>query len=212
MRFKSGPVGAEIRSDSVVHAGGIVKRYGDRVVLNGVDVFLRFDSRVVITGANGTGKTTLLRILAGEEMPDAGFVHTSTGAKPGYLPQESVLPGEETVLGWYRKGRPGREDEFIFDLVTTGLFRYDDIGKPIRHLSLGQKRKLELAWIIAEVPNVLLLDEPTNHFSLDVIEELESALSAFKGPVLAVTHDREFITRFQGEVWELSEGILQKIP
>ncbi|NLE08635.1 MAG: ABC-F family ATP-binding cassette domain-containing protein [Dehalococcoidales bacterium] len=210
MQFRAGPVGNEIRSDSVLRAEGIVKRYGGRTVLNGVDISLRFDSRLVVTGANGTGKTTLLRILTGEEIPDSGTLYTSAGAKIGYLPQESEIPDEETVLAWYRKGRPGGEDEFIFDLVTTGLFRYDDIRKTIRTLSLGQKRKLELARIIAEEPNVLILDEPTNHFSLDVIEELESALAEFRGPVLAVSHDREFIRKFGGEVWDLRDGKLEK--
>ena len=114
-----------------------------------------------------------------------------------------------TVLDYYRRDRAGNTNGFISELLMNGLFRREDIDKSIGELSLGQVRRLELARIIADEPNTLILDEPTNHVSLDVLEALEAAIDSFEGPVLAVSHDRRFIERFGGELWELNDGNLR---
>ena len=105
----------------------------------------------------------------------------------------------------------GYEDEFISDFFRYGLFTLDDLDKRVIELSAGQRRKLQLARLIAERANVLLLDEPTNHLAFDILEEFEKALIDFPGPIIAVSHDRWFIQRFiasGGKIWELHDGRL----
>jgi macrolide transport system ATP-binding/permease protein len=100
----------------------------------------------------------------------------------------------------------GYEGEFVGRLIGYGLFRLEDMHKKVAQLSIGQRRKLEIARLMADGPNVLLLDEPTNYISLDVLEAFEAAIVTFPGPVIAVSHDRWFIQRFGGKMWELGDG------
>ena len=150
----------------------------------------------------------MLKIIKGLNSADNGNIKTIVGARIGYLPQEPNLDLDKTVLDAYRHGLVGHEAEIVGELLGYGLLRYDDLSKTVRQLSIGQRRKLEIACLIAERPNVLLLDEPTNHISLDVLEAFETAVVEFPGPVIAVSHDRWFIQRFGGRVWELVDGAL----
>jgi macrolide transport system ATP-binding/permease protein len=103
----------------------------------------------------------------------------------------------------------GYEADLTADLLRFGLFGVDELSKTLDQLSIGQKRKLQLARLIATRPTVLLLDEPTNHLHFDILDELEKALAAFDGPVIAVSHDRWFIDRFARETWEIRDGRLE---
>ncbi len=198
-----------IRSAEVVSVTRVGKSYGTKLVLDEVGFVLRHDARVVITGPNGSGKSTLLKIIIGRESADNGTVAYAPGARIGFLPQEPEIENtEQRVIDYFRHGLTGYDEDFVFDLVTCGLFEYDDLKKQLGQLSLGQIRKLQIARLIAEEPNVLILDEPTNHLSLDVLESFEKALHGFQGPVLAVSHDRRFIKQFGMVVWEISEGRL----
>ncbi len=100
----------------------------------------------------------------------------------------------------------GSEQALKSILLRSGLFRYDDLDKRVGVLSAGQQRKLQIARLIAAQCNLLILDEPTNYVSFDVLEELETALKSFPGPVIAASHDRRFIQQFEGEVWALEDG------
>lgn len=196
----------DIKSSEVIRVSEIFKSFGERNILQNISFSLRHDSRVVIIGQNGIGKTTLLRIIAGQIQPDNGKISFSPSARLGVLVQEPELTNpDKTVLEYYRQGLTGYIEDFIFGLVTCGLFRYEELNKKVGQLSLGQVRKLQIARMIATKPNVLILDEPTNHISLDVLESFEEAIKDFQGPVLAVSHDRRFIQQFGGEVWELTE-------
>jgi macrolide transport system ATP-binding/permease protein len=104
----------------------------------------------------------------------------------------------------------GYEADFVAKLIGYGLFRLEDMRKMVGQLSVGQRRKLEIARLMAQGPNVLFLDEPTNYISLDVLEAFESALLEFPGPIIAISHDRWFIQRFGGVIWELENGNLLK--
>ncbi len=190
---------------------GVTKAFGERTVLDDVSFTLGVHSRVVLVGPNGAGKTTLLKILVGLERPDSGEVHLNAAVKIGYLDQEGVtLDAVKTVLEAAHDGMPYTQQQIITILLRSGLFRYDDLSKRVGELSSGQRRKLQIARLIAERTNLLALDEPTNYVSFDVLEGLEEALRHFPGPVIAASHDRRFIEQFQGEVWELRDGAIMK--
>jgi macrolide transport system ATP-binding/permease protein len=200
-----------LQSRDVISATGLGKSLGGRCILRDINFTLAPAARVVLTGPNGAGKTTLLKLIMSLETPGEGAVRVAAGARLGYLPQEPDLPDlTKTVLEVYRYDQVGYEDEFVAKLIGYGLFRLEDISKTIGQLSVGQRRKLEIARLLAEQPNVLLLDEPTNYISLDVLEAFEAAVLKFPGPVITVSHDRLFMQRFGGKIWEIVNGQLVK--
>jgi macrolide transport system ATP-binding/permease protein len=200
---------AALEGKTPIRVAGLRKAFGGRVLFDGLSFDLRATDRIVLTGANGSGKSTLLRIVAGHEAADAGAVTVARAAKLGYLDQEqTALDPNMIAFDWWREGLSGDEDSLRAEFFRFFLLTHEDAGKRIAELSVGQKRKLQLLKLIAERANVLLLDEPTNHISFDVLEKFEHALVEFKGPILAVSHDRWFIERFGGKVWELRDGLL----
>ncbi len=209
LRFNADFDPNELKGRAPLYVSGLTKRYGDRAVVNDVSFTLDVRSRVVLVGPNGAGKSTLLKLLAGLETPDGGDIIASGGLNIGYLDQEGTRfdPGM-TLFEAYRNGLPGDDQQNKATLIVSGLFRYEDFDKPVAALSSGQQRKLAIARLIAQRANLLLLDEPTNYVSFDVLEGFEAALADFPGPVIAVSHDRRFLERFGGELWELVEGAL----
>jgi len=200
--FNVEPLQAEV----VVRVSNLTKCWDETCVLDDVNFTIAFDARILLFGPNGSGKTTLLRVLMAIEKPDRGEIRIIESARIGYLPQDPQMDPNKTVLETYRYGQVGYEGEFVGRLIGYGLFRLEDMQKKVGQLSIGQRRKLEIARLMAEGPNVLLLDEPTNYISLDVLEAFEAAIVSFPGPVIAVSHDRWFIQRFGGKVWELVDG------
>lgn len=157
---------------------------------------LRAGGRIMLTGPNGSGKSTLLAILAGDLVPSEGEVHRA--CRVGYLPQEVVFDRpEQTAETVYRRA-VGADLAESHPLASTGLFSPRDQGRPIAVLSVGQRRRLAIAALIADPPPVLLLDEPTNHLSLTLVEELEEALQSFEGALIVATHDRWLRSRWTG--------------
>lgn len=192
---------------------GIRKAFDNTRVLENINFSLEVNSRIILVGPNGAGKSTLLRIIMGLEKPDSGEIIVAPSVKIGYLDQEQeTLDLEQTVFEVYREGFIGDEDALRGDLLKYGLFSYEDIGKPVGKLSVGQKRKLQIARLIAEKANLLLLDEPTNHISFDVLEEFENALLSFPGAIIAISHDRRFISKFAHQIWVLKNGMLSQDP
>ena len=177
---------------------------GERLFLEGL-LTIAPGQRLLVTGENGAGKTTLLRVLAGDLEPESGTVRRP--ARIGYLAQE--LPARSTrlpLLAAFAAGRPGLPEEYAEQLLTLGLFRAEDLHVPVAALSAGQQRRLQIAVLVTRPADLLVLDEPTNHIALDLIEDLESALAAYPGAVVAVSHDRGFRKRFPGERLELRDG------
>ncbi|MFD9516213.1 ribosomal protection-like ABC-F family protein [Streptomyces sp. NPDC059979] len=177
---------------------------GERLRLDGL-LTVSPGQRLLVTGENGAGKTTLLRVLAGDLEPDAGAVRRP--ARIGYLAQE--LPARSTrlpLLAAFAAGRPGLPEEYAEQLLGLGLFREDDLPVPVAALSAGQQRRLQIASLVTRPADLLVLDEPTNHIALDLVEDLETALAAYPGAVVAVSHDRGFRERFPGERLELRGG------
>ncbi|HEY7357759.1 MAG TPA: ABC-F family ATP-binding cassette domain-containing protein [Ktedonobacterales bacterium] len=203
-RFDAKP----LRSDSVISVEHVSKSHAGRVILRDLSFRVASDARIVLVGPNGVGKTTLLRLLLGLDTPDAGSVRVTGSARLGYLPQEPLVDPNQTILAAYRQVAPGYDEQVIAGLLERGLFRLEDMPKLVGQLSVGQRRKLEIARLMARQPNALLLDEPTNYISLDVLEAFEAAVLAFPGPVIVASHDRWFMQRFGGERWELADGRL----
>ncbi|MFK4021739.1 ribosomal protection-like ABC-F family protein [Streptomyces albogriseolus] len=161
------------------------------------DLTVKAGERLLITGPNGTGKSTLLTVLAGHLTPDTGRV-TRRG-RIGHLPQEPA-PGRpgETVLQAFGRGLPGHPDEHTETLLALGLFTPDRLTARVTDLSTGQRQRLALARLLSRPSDVLLLDEPTNHLSPSLIEDLEQALADYPGTILLVSHDRRLRTRWTG--------------
>ncbi|WP_405526616.1 ATP-binding cassette domain-containing protein [Streptomyces avidinii] len=177
---------------------------GERLRLDG-RLALAPGQRLLVTGENGAGKTTLLRVMAGDLEPDTGAVRRP--ARIGYLAQE--LPARSTrlpLLAAFAAGRPGLPEEYAEQLLALGLFREEDLDVPVAALSAGQQRRLQIATLVTRPADLLVLDEPTNHIALDLVEDLEAALTAYPGAVVAVSHDRGFRRRFPGERLELRDG------
>ncbi|AQS72425.1 ABC-F family ATP-binding cassette domain-containing protein [Streptomyces pactum] len=161
--------------------------------------------RLLVTGPNGVGKSTLLQLLAGELPPDAGAVRRPR--RVGFLRQQSPPEAafdDRTLLAAFAAGKAGQPDEYADVLLALGLFHAADLAVPVRALSVGQRRKLELARLVTAGPlDVLLLDEPTNHLAPSLVEEVESALAHYTGTLVVVTHDRLLRERFRGSRLEL---------
>ncbi|WDF35381.1 ABC-F family ATP-binding cassette domain-containing protein [Streptomyces sp. T12] len=177
---------------------------GERLRLDGL-LAIAPGQRLLVTGENGAGKTTLLRVLAGDLEPDAGAVRRP--ARIGYLAQE--LPAHSTrlpLLAAFAAGRPGLPEEYAENLLALGLFREEDLHVPVAALSAGQQRRLQIANLVTRPADLLVLDEPTNHIALDLVEDLEAALTAYPGAVVAVSHDRSFREQFPGKRLELRAG------
>lgn len=161
--------------------------------------------RLLVSGPNGAGKTTLLRVLAGELPPDQGTV--SGPARTGFLRQElPATPSRLPLLAAFAAGRGGRPEEHSDALLALGLFRAEDLSVPVAALSAGQRRRLELARLVTRPADLLVLDEPTNHLAPDLVEELETALAAYEGTVVIVSHDRQFRARFTGDRIDVRGG------
>jgi macrolide transport system ATP-binding/permease protein len=204
-RFRS----EEIRTELIIRAEGVSKRLGGRDLAREIDLIITPETRITLVGPNGAGKTTLLRLLLGLTPPDSGAVHVAPSARIGYLAQDPTAHDPtRTVLEVYREGFTGPDSGFIAGLIGYGLFQRDDAEKPVGALSPGQRRKLEIARLLAERPTVLALDEPTNYVSLDILDAFEAAVTDFPGPVIAVSHDRYFIRRFGGDTLEVRDGRL----
>ncbi|WP_063057476.1 TlrC/CarA/OleB/SrmB family ABC-F type ribosomal protection protein [Nocardia sienata] len=170
------------------------------------EISLAAGRRVLVTGPNGAGKTTLLRVLAGELEPHSGSVRIH--GRVGHLRQEGVpWPAEMTVLQAFAHGRPWYPEEYADELLRLGLFRPGDLDLRVGHLSYGQRRRIELARLVSDPVDLLLLDEPTNHLSPALVEDLEEALTGYRGAVVMVTHDRRIRERFRGTRLEIRDGV-----
>ncbi|MFC8598535.1 ABC-F family ATP-binding cassette domain-containing protein [Isoptericola sp. NPDC057191] len=187
-------------ADVVVHGRGGVPRLAVPHLVVG------HGEHVLVTGANGAGKSTLLAVVAGELAPDAGAARVS--GVVGHLRQVGTLTSRDTrtVLHGFAAGRPGDLEEHAEALLGTGLFRPEDLPRPIAELSQGQRSRLELARVVTTTTDVLLVDEPTNHLAPALVEELESALAAFAGTLVLVSHDRTMRERFRGRRLVLDGG------
>ncbi|MDF2626850.1 MAG: transporter ATP-binding protein [Symbiobacteriaceae bacterium] len=191
----------------VVRLVGLSKQFGDRPLLDRVDATLTYGEKVALVGKNGTGKSTLFKLLLGQVLPDAGAAELGARVEIGYLAQQDHPDVEKTVLQAFCEEAGVETGEGRAKLARY-LFYGEDVFKPINRLSGGEWTRLRLALLMQRQPNLMLLDEPTNHLDIDSREALEEALEEFTGTVLAISHDRYFINRMARRVWELEDGRL----
>jgi ATPase subunit of ABC transporter with duplicated ATPase domains len=190
-------------------ASGLSKSYGSLEVFTDVDLAIDRGSKVVVLGLNGAGKTTLLRILGGVEDADTGAIEPGHGLRLGYYAQEhETLDTERTVLENMRTAAPELTDTEVRSVLGSFLFSGDDVDKPARVLSGGEKTRLALATLVVSTANVLLLDEPTNNLDPASRQEVLAALRRYTGAVVLVTHDEGAVEALQPErVVLLPDGV-----
>ena len=190
-------------------AEGLSKSYGSLEIFTGVDLAIDRGSRVVILGLNGAGKTTLLRLLGSIEQPDTGQILPGHGLKLGYYAQEhETLDLDRTVLENMMTAAYELPEVEARKILGSFLFTGDDVHKPARVLSGGEKTRLALAALVVSSANVLLLDEPTNNLDPASREEILGALRSYKGAIVLVTHDEGAVEALQPErVIILPDGV-----
>ncbi|MBM7616139.1 ribosomal protection-like ABC-F family protein [Alkaliphilus hydrothermalis] len=184
----------------------LAKSYGDKVIFKDANLLINFGERVGFIGPNGSGKTTFLKLLLGEEQPDKGVVELGANVMAAYLPQKITFNNEElTVLECFR------EDIFLLEgkareYLSKFMFYGKSVFKKVKYLSGGEKIRLKLAQLLYEDVNLLILDEPTNHLDIDSIETLEEALEEFNGTIFFISHDRYFINKVCQRVVALEDN------
>lgn len=193
----------------LLSAEKIVKSYSEKRLLDDVSLYIDRGDRIGIIGANGTGKTTFLRILAQEETPDVGTVTKYSGVRVQYLPQNPVWHEELTVLKHVFSDDPALREskEFEAKRILTQL-GVTELDQPVGSLSGGQRKCMALAGALIRPCDVLLLDEPTNHLDLDMVQWLETYLVKYTGAIVMVTHDRYFLERVVNRIAEIDGGRL----
>ena len=194
--------------NDVVKLAGVRKAYGRKVVYDGFDLMIRRRERWCVLGENGAGKSTLLKMIAGQADPDGGAITIGAAVKLGYFAQHAMdlLEGGGTVIEWLMGAFPLASIGHLRALAGAFGFSGDDVDKPVRILSGGEKARVVLARMLFDPPNLLILDEPTNHLDMATREMLMDALSKFEGTIMFVSHDRRFLAALSDHVLELGGG------
>ena len=192
----------------LLSAQNISKTYMERKVLNNVSFFLNEGDKVGIIGINGTGKSTLLRILAGAEEADSGNVIRTNGVRISYLPQIPEFDSHGTILEQVMKHLPAdlKESKEFEAKSILGKLGIDDYTREISTLSGGEKRRAGIATALIQPSDVLLIDEPTNHIDNETVQILEQQLKKYRGAIVMVTHDRYFLNSITQKIVEVDKG------
>jgi ATP-binding cassette subfamily F protein uup len=188
----------------------VSRHFGERIILDQVSLGINEGDKVGVIGLNGTGKSTLLKIMAGIEDPDEGNVIKGNKVSVAYLPQNPVFSEDDTILGYVCGGKQYEDGRSVESEARTILNRLGIVRQhePIKNLSGGQKKRVALAAALIVPADVIIMDEPTNHLDNDMVIWLENFLTGFKGQVIMVTHDRYFLDKVTNKIVELDRGKL----
>ena len=192
---------------NILNLEHISKTFGEKVIFDDVSYGIHENDKIGIIGINGTGKSTLLRMIAGEEEPDEGQIIRQNGLKIAYLPQNQEFPAKTTILEYVVSAYKGNEWMVESDakniLNNLGM---TDHSALIDVLSGGQKKRVALARVLLEPSDVMIMDEPTNHLDEAMVNWLEDFLCRYRGVVIMVTHDRYFLDKVSNKILEISHG------
>ena len=203
----------EFFGDEVLHIKDMAKSFGDRQLFHGLDLRVEGGERIALLGDNGTGKSTLLKILMGEEEADGGRVKYGPTVRTAYLPQIIHFDNpRRNLVDTMLYAKRGMSTQTARDRLGAFNFRGEDVFKPVSVLSGGEQSRLRLCMLMDEEINLLILDEPTNHLDIASREWIEEAVEAYEGALLFVSHDRYFINRFATRIWELENGVITDYP
>lgn len=189
-----------------VRIESVTKRFGDFTAVDDITLDIYRGEIFCLLGGSGSGKTTLLRMLAQDLQPDSGSVKWSDAADLGYMAQDvsDQFETDTNVFDWMAEFRqPGDDDQAIRAVLGRLLFSADDIVKPVKVLSGGEKNRMSFGRLMLGRHNVMLLDEPTNHLDMESIESLQYALEKYEGTLFFVSHDREFVSGLASRVVEI---------
>ena len=196
----------EFEGDEVLVMEGLSKSFGEKKLFSDLDLTVTGGERIALIGDNGTGKSTLVKLIMGDETPDAGYVYRGPAVRTAYLPQMvSFSVPERSAYDTMLFGCRCQPQEARDRLAAFG-FRGEDVFTPVGTLSGGEKSRLRLCMLMGADINFLILDEPTNHLDIASREWMEDALSDYEQTLLFVSHDRYFIEKFATRIWALSDG------
>ena len=191
--------------NDVLTVKGLSKRFADHVLFENIDFEIKRGEHVAIIGENGSGKTTILKMINDLLTPDSGTITLGTNVEIGYYDQEHhVLHMEKTLFEEIQDEYPNMTNTEIRNLLAAFLFTEDDVFKQIKSLSGGERGRVSLAKLMLSDANFLILDEPTNHLDIDSKAILENAINHFEGTVLYVSHDRYFINTTAHRILDLT--------
>jgi ATP-binding cassette subfamily F protein 3 len=190
----------------IFEMGDLSKSYGNKEVLNGVDIILERDSKTAFVGQNGQGKTTLAKILVGE-LEYQGKLKSGHNVEIGYFAQNQMeyLDGDKTILDTMIDAANEKNRSKVRDILGSFLFSGDDVDKYVKVLSGGERNRLALAKMLLQPFNVLVMDEPTNHLDIKSKHILKEALKQFEGTLIVVSHDRDFLQGLTNKVYEFKD-------
>lgn len=202
----------DFRGDWVMAVQNLSKSFGDRVLFSDVELTVGGDERIALLGDNGTGKSTFLKILLGEETPSGGKIKFGPSVKMGYLPQILHFDHPERTLLDTMLYETKCTVQSARDRLGSFLFQGEDVFKVVGTLSGGEQMRLKLCMLMEQRINLLILDEPTNHLDIPSREWMEAAVEEFEGTLLFVSHDRYFVDHFATRIWELDKQQIQDYP
>ena len=195
--------------NDVLYAADLSKSFGELELFRGIGLDIKRGERVAIIGGNGTGKTTLLKIITGMLEPDTGEIRTGVKVHVGYYDQEQqVLHADKTIFDEIQDEYPYLTNTAVRNVLAAFLFTNDDAFKLVKDLSGGERGRVSLAKLMLSEANFLILDEPTNHLDIVSKEILENALNSYTGTILFVSHDRYFINKTATRILDLTRGTL----
>jgi ATP-binding cassette subfamily F protein 3 len=206
MRFSFPPTARSV--NEVVRVERLRNAYGDHVVLSGVDLMIRRGEKIGIIGVNGAGKTTLLKMLAGELNPDTGTIKLGSGVTVGYYAQHhaDTLDMGSSIYEVVGRANPETTPARLRSILGAFMFSGDDVDKPIKVLSGGERARVALARLLVAPGNLLMMDEPTNHLDLDSSESLCQSLTTYDGAILFVSHNRSLVRKLATRIWNVEGG------
>jgi ATPase subunit of ABC transporter with duplicated ATPase domains len=175
-------------------------------IIKNLNLILEAGQKIAVIGGNGVGKSTLMRLLVGELKPQRGMIKWADKAEPGYFAQdhEHEFERDELLFDWVKQwSQPGDDDQVIRGILGRLLFSGDDVKKSVKVLSGGEKGRMLYGKLLLQRPNVLVMDEPTNHMDMESIESLNLALELYKGTLIFVSHDRQFVSSLATQILEL---------